>query len=73
MSQPIVRGKTPVGGETPRRPAQKFELLQKWFTSDVQAVPYRVLYGRDFIAGTQKTPIFGFRSVEIKTKISGGK
>ena len=72
MSDPISRGSIPVGGETPRRPNQKYELLQKWFTSDLQGVPVRVLYGRDEVAGTQMTPIFAFRSVEIKQKQSGG-
>jgi hypothetical protein len=52
---------------------QPYPLLAKWFTSDLQLVPARVLYGRDFVAGTQITPIFGFRSKEIHTKTSAGK
>jgi hypothetical protein len=67
--QNIARGILPPGGETPRRPDQQFPLLQKWFTSDQQAVPIRVVYGHDFVAGTQMTPIFGFRAVAVKTKL----
>lgn len=67
--QQIARGEVPPGGETPRRPEQKFEVLQKWFTSDQQAVPVRVVYGRSLCAGTQITPVFSFRSVAVKTKI----
>lgn len=69
----IARGSVPIGGETARRPMQHYPLLSKWFTSDLLSVPVRVLYGRDFVAGTQMTPVFGFRSVEMHADTSAGK
>ena len=42
--------------------------MAKDFTQAEQAAPLRLIYGRARVAGTQITPIFGFRNEELTTE-----
>lgn len=68
--QELWKGVNPVAGAQPLRPNRRFEILAKDFTSAEQAAPLRVVYGRPKpFAGSQITPIFGFRNEPIQTKV----
>lgn len=70
MSQKLnlMRGVESPGGRQKKNPARTFQIHAKDFTSVEQAVPLRLLYGCDRVAGVQITPIFGFRSEQITTE-----
>lgn len=70
MSQQLnlMRGVETPGGRQRKNPARTFEIKAKDFTSVEQAVPLRLLYGCDKVAGVGITPVFGFRSEQITTE-----
>jgi hypothetical protein len=64
----LLRGVQIVGGSQKKNPARNFEIHAKDFTSVEQAVPLRLCYGQDRVAGVQITPIFGFRAKQVTTE-----
>jgi hypothetical protein len=66
-----VRGGEAIGGRPLAKPGRKLQFETKIFSNTDQAVPIRVLQGRDRIAGINIFPVFGLKSKKIKVK--GGK
>lgn len=64
----ILQAVDNVGGKSPRRPGRPFTLEAKWLTSSDQAVPLRVVHGRDRVAGIHIFPVFDAGSEEMTTE-----
>lgn len=69
MPDHALAREVPFGAIEKRVPGRRFEIMAKDFTSNEQAVPIRVLWGTVKAAGVYFTPIWGFRSVAIQTKV----
>jgi hypothetical protein len=64
----ILRESENVGGKSPPRAGRPFTLEAKWLTTSDQAVPLRVVHGRDRVAGIHIFPVFDAGSEEMTTE-----
>lgn len=68
LADHISRGVKTIGGASPVKAGRHFVVEAKLLSSTDQAVPLRVIHGRDRVAGVHIVPIFGFGSQPIETE-----
>jgi len=68
-STDLLRSAATVGGPPKKRPAHPITLESKWLTSSEQALPLRVIHGRDRVAGIHMFPVFSAGAEEVTTEV----
>ncbi len=68
-SNDVVTSTETVGGPPKKRPAHRIVIESKWLTSSEQALPLRVIHGRDRVAGIHIFPVFNAGAEEVTTEV----
>lgn len=61
----LITREATIGGQARPKPGRRLVLESKLFTDVDQAVPVRVIWGTDRVAGVHIFPVFDFGSEEI--------